>query len=128
MCHYNWEEPEWGFPKGRREVNERDIQCGLRECVEETGYNEHDIHIIQNLIPYDELFIGSNYKAYKHRYYVGHIDSSVEPDKPYQASEVSDMLWLTYDDVINKIRPYNLEKIEILKKVNTVLNRYRICC
>ena len=128
MCHYNWEEPEWGFPKGRREINERDIQCGLRECVEETGYNEQDIHIIQNLIPYDELFIGSNYKAYKHRYYVGYIDSSVEPDKPYQASEVSDMLWLNYDDVINKIRPYNLEKIEILKKVNTVLNRYRICC
>ena len=80
------------------------------------------------MIPYDELFIGSNYKAYKHRYYVGYIDSSVEPDKPYQASEVSDMLWLNYDDVINKIRPYNLEKIEILKKVNTVLNRYRICC
>ena len=59
---------------------------------------------------------------------MGYINSSVEPGNPYQASEVSEMLWLTYEDVINKIRPYNLEKLEILKKVNTVLNRYRICC
>ena len=127
-CTCIWEEPEWGFPKGRREINERDLQCGMRECVEETGYNDASINIIQNLIPYDELFIGSNYKGYKHRYYVGYIDINSKPDKPYQESEVSDMIWLSYEDIKKKIRPYNLEKLEILKKVNTVLTRYRICC
>ena len=127
-CTCIWEEPEWGFPKGRREINERDLQCGMRECVEETGYNDASINIIQNLIPYDELFIGSNYKGYKHRYYVGYIDINSKPDKPYQESEVSDMIWLSYEDIKKKIRPYNLEKFEILKKVNTVLTRYRICC
>lgn len=127
-CTCIWEEPEWGFPKGRRELNERDLQCGMRECVEETGYNDESINIIQNLIPYDELFIGSNYKGYKHRYYVGYIDINSKPDKPYQESEVSDMIWLSYEEIKQKIRPYNLEKLEILKKVNTVLTRYRICC
>ena len=127
-CTCCWDEPEWGFPKGRRELNERDLQCGMRECVEETGYNDESINIIQNLIPYDELFIGSNYKGYKHRYYVGYIDINSKPDKPYQESEVSDMVWLSYEDIKKKIRPYNLEKLEILKKVNTVLTRYRICC
>ena len=127
-CSCNWEEAEWGFPKGRREINERDLQCGMRECMEETGYNVASINIIQNLIPYDELFIGSNYKGYKHRYYVGYIDKNSKPDKPYQASEVSDMLWLSYEDIVKKFRPYNLEKLEILDKVNTVLTRYRICC
>lgn len=127
-CSCIWEEPEWGFPKGRRELNERDLQCGMRECVEETGYNDASINIIQNMIPYDELFIGSNYKGYKHRYYVGYIDINSKPDKPYQESEVSDMVWLSYEDIKKKIRPYNLEKLEILKKVNTVLTRYRICC
>jgi ADP-ribose pyrophosphatase YjhB (NUDIX family) len=127
-CSCIWEEPEWGFPKGRRELNERDLQCGMRECVEETGYNDVSINIIQNMIPYDELFIGSNYKGYKHRYYVGYIDINSKPEKPYQESEVSDMIWLSYEDIKKKIRPYNLEKLEILKKVNTVLTRYRICC
>ena len=127
-CTCIWEEPEWGFPKGRRELNERDLQCGMRECAEETGYNDESINIIQNLIPYDELFIGSNYKGYKHRYYVGYIDINSKPDKPYQESEVSDMIWLSYEEIKQKIRPYNLEKLEILKKVNTVLTRYRICC
>jgi ADP-ribose pyrophosphatase YjhB (NUDIX family) len=127
-CSCIWEEPEWGFPKGRREINERDLQCGMRECMEETGYNDATINIIQNMIPYDELFIGSNYKGYKHRYYVGYIDINSKPDKPYQESEVSDMVWLSYDDIKKKIRPYNLEKLDILKKVNTVLTRYRICC
>ena len=128
MCIYQWEEPEWGFPKGRRELNERDIDCGLRETMEETGYASKDIITIHNLLPYDELFIGSNYKAYKHRYYVAYISPDIKPTKPYQESEVSEMLWLTYDDINKKIRPYNLEKLAILTKVNNVLSRYRICC
>ena len=125
-CTYNWDEPEWGFPKGRREMNERDIDCGIRECVEETGYDANSIKVIQNLIPYDELFIGSNYKAYKHKYYVAYISSSIVPSRPFQASEVSEMIWLPYEEIQKKIRPYNLEKLSILTKVNNVLGRYRI--
>lgn len=128
MCEDTWDEPEWGFPKGRRDLNERDVQCGLRECVEETGYSESMINIIYNLIPYDELFIGSNYKAYKHRYYIGYIDISSKPTRSYQETEVSGMTWLPYDEIKKKIRPYNLEKLDILDKVNTVLTRYRISC
>ena len=32
-----WTEPEWGFPKGRRNYQEKDIDCGIREFTEETG-------------------------------------------------------------------------------------------
>tara|TARA_B100001758_G_scaffold36350_3_gene27652 strand:+ start:6250 stop:7044 length:795 start_codon:yes stop_codon:yes gene_type:complete len=128
MCECEWSEPEWGFPKGRRDLNEKDVECGLRECMEETGYDKDVITIIQNLIPYDELFIGSNYKAYKHRYYIAYIDSTVSPTNPYQESEVSEMVWLSYTDLKKKIRPYNLEKLDIISKVNNVLTRYRICC
>ena len=32
-----WEETEWEFPKGRRNQNEKDIICALREFEEETG-------------------------------------------------------------------------------------------
>ena len=36
-CENNWNEPEWGFPKGRRNFQEKDLTCALREFEEETG-------------------------------------------------------------------------------------------
>ena len=33
----NWIEPEWGFPKGRRNYGETDLHCAIREFCEETG-------------------------------------------------------------------------------------------
>ena len=31
-----YDSPEWGFPKGRRNFKEKDIECAIRECCEET--------------------------------------------------------------------------------------------
>ena len=36
-----WLEPEWGYPKGRRNYQEKDLHCALREFEEETGYPKH---------------------------------------------------------------------------------------
>jgi len=66
----HWNEPEWGFPKGRRNHQESDYDCAIREFHEETGYSHKMLHNIQNLIPYEEIFTGSNYKSYKHKYYI----------------------------------------------------------
>ena len=44
----------------------------------------------------------------------------------FQESEVSEMKWLSYDEAISKIRPYNIEKLEILKRVNNLLLKYKI--
>ena len=35
--HAIYEDTEWGFPKGRRNINEDDVSCALREFKEETG-------------------------------------------------------------------------------------------
>jgi hypothetical protein len=59
--------PEWGFPKGRRNLFEKDLDCALREFEEESGYKSNNIELIENVQPYDEIFIGSNLKCYKHR-------------------------------------------------------------
>jgi 8-oxo-dGTP pyrophosphatase MutT (NUDIX family) len=119
-----WHEPEWGFPKGRHNNMEKDLICGLREFEEETGYPTHSVKVIQNLIPYDEIFTGSNYKSYKHKYYVGQIELDQRPSKQFQANEISKIEWCTYDKAVELIRPYNLEKLEVLRKVNTLLCNY----
>ena len=59
-----WMEPEWGFPKGRRNPHETDITCASREFQEETGLYRQDFTIIQNTYPISETFFGSNQVHY----------------------------------------------------------------
>ena len=121
-----WEEAEWGFPKGRRSNSEKDIDCALREFEEETGIPKSKLRIIDNIIPYDEIFIGSNYKSYKHKYYLAHMNSYDECVDTYQKSEVSKMQWMTYREAMDSIRGYNLEKKNILSNINKVIREFRL--
>lgn len=119
-----WLEPEWGFPKGRRENEEKDYDCALREFCEETGYSKQLLHNVQNIIPFEEIFIGSNYKSYKHKYYLMYMNYKDTINmEDYQRSEVSKMEWKSCNECIGYFRPYNLEKKRIIKNVETVLNK-----
>ena len=42
----------------------------------------------------------------------------------YQKTEVSKIEWKTVDECLSSIRPYNLEKKNIIKNVNQVLLNY----
>lgn len=122
-----WVQPEWGFPKGRRNFQENDYKCAIREFCEETGYNEELIHNIENITPSEEIFTGSNYKSYKHKYFLAYIDYDISNQTyNHQASEVSQVKWLKYDDCLEHIREYNLEKKNILTSINTILKTYRL--
>lgn len=123
-----WHEPEWGFPKGRRNVQENDYDCALREFSEETGYSTSVLHNIRNILPFEEIFIGSNYKSYRHKYYIMHIPyhDSISSGKPYQKSEVSGMEWKSYTKCMEDIRSYNLEKKRILTNVYQCIARNRM--
>jgi len=122
-----WDEPEWGFPKGRRNFKEKDIDCGLREFEEETGYSKNLLIIIKNLNPFEEIFTGSNLKSYKHKYFLTKINyiNSLD-DTKFQTSEIGNMKWFTYDVCIQKIRHYNIEKINLLKSINQLIEKYNI--
>ena len=37
-----WTTPEWGFPKGRRNLKESNLDCSRREFMEETGLESTD--------------------------------------------------------------------------------------
>jgi 8-oxo-dGTP pyrophosphatase MutT (NUDIX family) len=121
-----WKRAEWGFPKGRRNNQERDIACALRESLEETGYAFKHSDIIQNVLPYEEIFMGSNQKCYKHKYFLACVSSDVAPVGAYERSEVSKIKWMSFERCMQKIRPYNVEKKTILSNVQAVLDKYDI--
>jgi 8-oxo-dGTP pyrophosphatase MutT (NUDIX family) len=122
----SWEKTEWGFPKGRRNYQEKELVCALREFQEETGYKKSVVKIIQNVMPFEEIFTGSNFKSYKHCYYLGNMDASEEPSEPFQFSEVSEMNWFSYSDAIQVMRPYNIEKADILKRIHKIVSEYKM--
>ena len=122
----NWVAPEWGFPKGRRNYQEKDLECALREWEEETGYSRSQIKIVNNLIPFEEIFTGSNYKSYKHKYYLAYMDDDEPMSENFQRTEVSKIDWLGFQECLESIRPYNLEKKEVITKINRLLQEYRL--
>ena len=122
-----WACPEWGFPKGRRNFQEKDYQCAIREFCEETGYKNNILHNVDNIMPIEEIFTGSNYKSYKHKYFVSFIkyEDSLNTYK-IQDTEVSKLEWLTYKDAEEHIRCYNLEKKNVLGNLHNILTSYRM--
>jgi 8-oxo-dGTP pyrophosphatase MutT (NUDIX family) len=120
--YQQWSEPEWGFPKGRRNMQEKDYESAIREFSEETGYNPSILKNIHNIIPFEENFSGSNYKSYKHKYYLMNISylDSLHPTI-FENTEVSDIGWKSIEECISCIRPYNLEKIQMISKIHSCL-------
>ena len=122
----DWEEAEWGFPKGRRNFNEKDIDCAMREFTEETGYDYKCLQNIENIQQYEEIFMGSNHRSYKHKYFVMRWDNVDNSKKVHDKSEVSKVEWKTYSEALACIRPYNLEKKRLLQHVYKCLTTYTL--
>lgn len=125
----NWEEPEWGFPKGRRNKDEFDMHAAAREFSEETGINAMNITILFNLQPYQEYFVGSNFKSYKHTYYIACLNNKKNKNNSteYQKEEVSKIGWFSIEECKEKIRNYNYKRIDILDHIKHIFNEYILC-
>ncbi len=116
-CKYKYNCPEWGFPKGRRNLKEKNIDCANREFQEETNLNQNDYQII-NLSPLEELFMGINNVRYKNIYYIGQvcrkIDLKIDENNDLQKIEISDIQWLNYNQSLDVIREYDIEKRNVI--------------
>jgi 8-oxo-dGTP pyrophosphatase MutT (NUDIX family) len=121
-----WKEPEWGFPKGRRMLKENDIECATREFREETGLENTDYTICEELGRIEETFYGTNNIRYRHIYFIGIWNSTKEVvvDKTNfsQVSEIGNIAWFPYEIAHNKIRSYNWEKKRLLHNLEYELN------
>ena len=119
-------EQEWGFPKGRKKLKELDLDCAIREFCEETQLTKQDVTIINDIIPFQEIFFGTNNILYKHVYYVAKLikeDSNVYIDSNCieQVREVRALKWFSYSEVLSHIKIHNVERIEIFKKAHSII-------
>lgn len=112
---------EWGFPKGRRNYKETDMECALREFCEETGIVKEDVKILMNVSPLNEEFMGTNGIVYRHIYYIAIVtslkDLKIDEDKSEQANEIGDIQWFNYISCNDHI----IERYDTRKKILTKL-------
>lgn len=111
----SFNEPEWCFPKGRRNINENNIDCAIREFKEETTQDATNILTQIKLI--NENYIGSNNINYKNVYYFNYSDNIFTNYINENSYEVSDIKWLTIPECLEKIRPYDTIKHDIINSV-----------
>ena len=127
-CEQNWATPEWGFPKGRRDIHESEYMCALREMREETGLTEADVIPIKNLETIRETFFGSNRVQYCHKYFVFYVPKEKEivfdPTNRHMSQEIGDLRWCSVEEGLHLIRPENIEKREVLLRVSGLLRKY----
>jgi len=128
--HFFINEPEWGFPKGRKKQNETDLECSLREFSEETQFKLNDINIKTNN-QHIEYFFGTNNILYKHIYYIAtFIGNTFIPifnkNCLQQIREIRSIKWMNYNQVLKHINSYNIERIELFKNINIIIkNNYK---
>lgn len=123
-------EPEWGFPKGRRNINEDDYACATREFKEETNIPMKHVSML-NIQPFEEIFSGTNHVRYRHVYYLAIYNPSctsvqdviVNPHNRSQCREIQAVKWMPYEDAQSKIREINVERKELFKRVHANIQK-----
>lgn len=113
--------PEWGFPKGRRNFYEKNLNCAIREFNEETGCDVGDYKILKRLHSLNEVFLGTNEIKYKHIYYTSINNTTknitINKNNLKQCEEIGDIGWFTYNEALNLIRPYHKQRKKILTQL-----------
>ena len=125
-----WLETEWGFPKGRRDLKETNMEAARREFREETNIAVSLLRLVSST-PFIELYRGSDNIFYKHIYFLHELDPqcSLTPTlgamNTFQMSEISDIGFYTLDECVDKIRDYHQSKIQVLQKVDNYIECLR---
>lgn len=116
-----YDTPEWGFPKGRRNYLEKNLECAEREFMEETDLNQDEFNVLTRIYPLNEIFKGTNNILYKHTYYIGvsdnKIESTINKNNDIQIEEIGDVQWFSYTEAFDHIRSYHHERKKILNEL-----------
>ena len=113
---------EWEIPKGRRNLNESDLQCAIREFQEETNISPNDYDLLKDIKPFEEEYTGSNNTIYKNIYYIAKVKDNnynlfIDKDNKDQVSEIRSIKWISKNDSLTRIRDYSDYKIQVVDNI-----------
>lgn len=116
-----YETPEWGFPKGRRNLYEKNLECALREFEEETCIPVEKISLLKKIECIVEEYTASNNFNYRHIYYLS-VDksdkyNSIQNNSFESNYEVGESGWYSWDEAVEMIRGHYTEKIKIINQI-----------
>ena len=118
VLNISYNDTEWGIPKGRRNLNELDIEVANREFQEETNLTSNDYCILNAISPLRERFLGTNKLKYDHIYYIAVCYKDIKPVINYsninQILEIKNIHWFNKINAIKHIRKYETEKKKII--------------
>ncbi len=122
---------EYTFPKGRKSnYLETDLDCAIREFIEETGIQKESIKINNNILPYIDIYHSVNNKEYRIIYYIAEIIAPIELKIDYtnisQYGEVKSVELLSLKEIYNKIRGYHTCKRTIIYKLDKLIKELLI--
>lgn len=118
----------WGFPKGKRNPYESDIQCAYREFAEETRMSLTYLNLL-NLVPAKETFQGTNRKMYRTIYYLARVDHKIpirkipiyEIRRETISEEISNLRWCKIEEAMGLLP---LWRQKMLLEVDSRVRRY----
>lgn len=133
----NVQEPGWGFPKGKKNGLETELECAIREFTEETRLSIDYLNLI-NISPIREIFKGSNGKMYSTVYYFAQVDHLLPIHKIHTgglredtiSEEISNLLWVPLEEAV-KFLPHCRQKLlrESEEKIKTLVTpETTFCC
>jgi len=117
----------WEFPKGRKnDINESDVETAIREFREETGIDYSKYQILWHIKPFVETYtdFGITYQnTYFYAKAIGEWDAIYNFYDKYQISEVSDIKWITK----NNLKFLNLDPKSYKRLYNRFLKIIKKC-
>lgn len=117
---------EWGMPKGRRNLHEKDEDCAIREFIEETGFGRDDFIMDKSVKPLQEDYTGDDGKNYRHIYFIASSQKSscmVSPNNWTQNSEIAQISWLSIAEIKTIMKSYQSPRMEVLKLIDLHLKK-----
>ena len=115
-------EPGWGFPKGKKNTVESEVECAFREFKEETKM-ALDYKYLKNTPCVKEVFKGTNGKMYGTSYYLAEVQQKPEIRKMATggairsetvSEEISNLRWCRLAEAKELLPPW---RYKLLKDV-----------
>jgi ADP-ribose pyrophosphatase YjhB (NUDIX family) len=127
-------EPPWGFPKGKKNKGEKEVDCAFREFEEETRLKKTDIKLCNGVGLFAEFYKGNNGKMYCTHYYLAEAEKMIDIEridtpncirKSSVSDEVSDARWMTFEEASEKLasRRRNILK-NIIHLIDTAYEKF----